>query len=825
MAGTYSRNVWVAFIFGLLLLFFVGFMISTAEQERAQIREVEAAEHKLKYLAVELKNHLQQKNYEFINDFLQNWGNELAEVNEVSLTSKNGFVLGHYKSTEAAEHIKEYQEEISYSYKGKATLKLRISEDEILAHGMRINAMLVTGFTLLAVFLYFMLNLLLRLRQSSGLLQQENKIRKATELALQEREQELQMTLYSIGDGIIATNADGKVTHMNPVAEKLTGWSEKQARGRSLLSVFNIINAQTREPVDNPVDKVLLNGEIVGLANHTVLVSKQGVEYQIADSAAPIKNVQGAVFGAILVFRDVTEEYRIQQELSSRENVQQQMLNGMMTFLAILDAEANILFVNKPALDLLELDLQQAVGKKLYDIGCWDYSKANRLIIKDDLEKSLITTVSARDIEAQIADGSLLWIDFHVNPIHDENGKLKYLIAEGRDITQRKNAEEQLRRSQKMEALGKLTGGIAHDFNNILGIITGYAEMLAIHLKQQPKLVKYVSEIQRSGERGARLTKKLLAISRNQQSETEIINLNDVLNDQLHMLEKTLTPKIRIIKELDEDVWLTETNRGDLEDAILNVCINAMQAMPGSGTLTLSTNNRKLHGVDAETLNLDAGEYIELSIADTGTGMDEATQARIFDPFFTTKDEGTGLGLSQVYGFVQSSGGAVKVYSELGRGSRIILLLPRKVVKKDMTMSPNAVNLHDVLGGDETILVVDDEAALRNLAQEMLTAKGYKVFVAESAVQAIEVLQQQPVELMLCDVIMPGMDGYGLANLVQQQFPGTRIQMLSGFSDDRHLKVIDEKLHAQLIKKPYKSVELLRRIRSLLDEGKAIAAK
>lgn len=825
MPDIFSRNAWIALNVGLVLLFYIGYMISSGDHERELAMDVKASYQKLDYLSVEMEKQLQQKNYQSIEDFLNHWGSELAEVDEVMLSSANGFVLGRYQSEDRAKNITQYQAEIDYSYTGKAILLLRISRDELFAYRARINALFVIGFMLIAAFLYYMLYTLLRLRKSEWLLQQENKIRKATEVALQQREQQLEMTLYSIGDGIIATDAGGKVTHMNPVAELLTGWDEQDAKGKALLSVFNIVNVKTRELVESPVERVLIEGEIVGLANHTVLISRNGDEYQIADSAAPIKDVSGKVFGAILVFRDVTEEYRVQQALADKETFQEQMLNGMLTFLAILNADGEVLFVNKSGLAIGgdAADLERMRGKKLYDIGCWNYSEKDRSIIKDDLEKSRTTNIRTRDIQIQSGDGSLIWIEFHINKINDDQGQLQYLIAEGRDITERKNAEEQLRRGQKMEALGKLTGGIAHDYNNMLGVIMGYAEMLASNLEQQPELAKYATEIYRSGERGARLAKKLLGFSRDRQAETEIVNLNDVLNDELHMLEKTMTPKISLRLELQNDLWLTEIDKGDLEDAILNVCINAMHAMPESGNLALTTKNLSLQGIDAEMLDLVPGDYVELSITDTGIGMDKTIQARIFDPFFTTKEDGTGLGLSQVYGFVKSTGGTVKVYSEPGKGSRVIFLFPRQMSIWDSKSELKKVDLEDVAGGKESILVVDDEAGLRNLAQTVLTQKGYKVFLAENADEALKVLEKEDIDLLLSDVIMPGMDGYMLANLVQQRFPEIKIQMVSGFSDNRHLKVIDEKLHQQLLKKPYISVDLLNRIRLLLDNESSTA--
>jgi len=386
------------------------------------------------------------------------------------------------------------------------------------------------------------------------------------------------------------------------------------------------------------------------------------------------------------------------------------------------------------------------------------------------------------------------------------------------DITEHKTQEEQLRRSQKMDALGKLTGGIAHDYNNMLGVVLGYSDILEDALKDQPKLVKYVREISRAGERGSKLTKKLLTFSKYKSSENKTVNLNSLLQDSKLMLEKTLTARINLIFNLAEGLWPVCLDMGDLEDAILNISINAMYAIEDNGKLTFQTRNEVINKEDAHQLQIDAGDYVLLSITDTGIGMSQEVKEKIFDPFYSTKGEqGTGLGLSQVYGFIQRSKGVIKVYSESGHGTRFTIYLPRQLENRSEEDKLEVESSYD-LNGNETILVVDDEPALTKLTTEILNQKGYRTLSANSSQQALTILEIETVDLLLTDVIMPEIDGYQLAEIVQKKYPNTKIQLASGFSDDRHKDIIDQSLHQNLLNKPYYSKTLLIRIRELLDE-------
>jgi len=352
----------------------------------------------------------------------------------------------------------------------------------------------------------------------------------------------------------------------------------------------------------------------------------------------------------------------------------------------------------------------------------------------------------------------------------------------------------------------------------MLGVISGYAELLEEELTEQPTLAGYAHQIYHAGERGARLTKKLLAFSRNKASEADVLNLNTLLRDQQHMLEKTLTVRIKLVLNLAKNLWPVWIDGGDMEDALLNMSINAMHAIEGNGQLTIQTRNEKISELEAKQLGLDAGDYVALTITDTGCGMDESTKERIFDPFYSTKgDKGTGLGLSQVYGFVERSDGAIKVYSELGQGTRFVFFLPRHCAGRQDYESKQMDSAVD-MSGSETILIVDDELALLDLTCNMLEQKNYRVFCAKSAKQALNILEQESIDLLFSDVVMPGMNGYQLVSIVQEKYPTVKIQLASGFSDDHHADMIDVSLQENLLHKPFSSQSLLKKIRELLDE-------
>ena len=419
------------------------------------------------------------------------------------------------------------------------------------------------------------------------------------------------------------------------------------------------------------------------------------------------------------------------------------------------------------------------------------------------------------------SDGSVFTGELLASRVNDENGRKLGFVGILRDITERKTQEEQLRRTHKMDALGQLTGGIAHDYNNMLGVILGYTELLDISLKNQSELEGYVKEISHAAERGVNLTKKLLSFSKSKVSEKETVDINTVLLNEKSMLGRTLTARIQLDFELQENLWPVSVDKNDLIDAIVNLSINAMHAIDGNGKLSYTTENQHISKIDAELLQLDENDYVLLSITDTGCGMNDDEKNKIFEPFYSTKGQmGTGLGLSQVYGFVQRSNGNIKVYSEPGNGTRITLYFPRSLddsFNEDESV-PDVLNTE--LKGTETILLVDDEPALLSLSSTMLSQKGYKVISANSGKEALDILKNETIDLMISDVIMPEMDGYELSSVVQEKYPQIKIQLVSGFNDNRHKQMTNENLYNNLIHKPFSSLTLLQRVRELLGPVK-----
>jgi len=767
-------------------------------------------------------------------------------------------------------------------------------------------------------------------------------------LILQERERNIAITLNSIGDAVITTDAEGNVTRMNPVAEKLTGWSFEEARNQTLQTTFTIIDVDTREPIANPVDRVINTGETVYLSNHTTLISRDGAEYQIADSAAPIRAGGDEIQGMVLVFNDVTEQYRLREASALIRRRYHALETVAPVGIFYTDKQGNCVYVNKKWSEITGISAQDAMGdgwikglhpddreavfarwNKLANDGVafgleYRFQQADdvRWVLGQALAEknengeiigyvgSITDITDRKEADETLAKSAKEWtfaMDFFEDAIYliDLEDKLIRAnqtfykmtgltpeFAIGRDIAEIlhpegeevpcpvclarrerrdevitmevdhpdnpagipiqitvqiiRNSEErplsvlmgirdlskirasearnvrlqhQLHQSQKMDALGKLTGGIAHDYNNMLGVVLGYAELLESALDGQPGLAKYAQKIHHAGERGAKLTKKLLAFSRKKASEEVRLNLNTLLQDEQHMLEKTLTVRIKLVLDLAEDLWSVWLDGSDMEDAIINISINAMHAMAGDGQLTIQTSNQIIGQVEAQSLGVTSGDYVLLCITDTGCGMNELIREKIFEPFFSTKGEkGTGLGLSQVYGFVQRSDGGIRVYSEQDHGTRFVLYFPRFCESAGEEQSAKDVSVPDFIG-NENILVVDDEPALLTLTGEILSEHGFNVFSAESANKALEILEQETIDILISDIIMPGMNGYQLAAMVREKYPAIKIQLASGFADDRNMGEIDKSLQQNLLVKPFNSQDLLQRIRELTGES------
>ncbi|TGD99341.1 hybrid sensor histidine kinase/response regulator [Methylobacterium nonmethylotrophicum] len=420
-------------------------------------------------------------------------------------------------------------------------------------------------------------------------------------------------------------------------------------------------------------------------------------------------------------------------------------------------------------------------------------------------------------------NGSTFWNALFISPVYDQAGELVYFFGSQLDVSRRRDAEEALRQSQKMEALGQLTGGIAHDFNNLLQVVVGYVDILQMGLEDPAtdprRMARAIDNIRSAAERATTLTQQLLAFARKQRLDGRAVNLNNLVEGMGDLAGRTLGDGIAVAAELGADLWNARLDPTQTEVALLNVLINARDAMPDGGTVTIRTEN---HVFDADELPSglpQPGRYVSVSVTDTGTGMPPEILARVMEPFFTTKEEGrgTGLGLAMVYGFAKQSGGTVVIESRTGHGTTVRLYFPMSDSEERPAPGPGHRGLQR--SGTETILIVDDRRDVAELARAILRDFGYTTLLATDGRQALELLDGgDRVDLLFSDLIMPGgMNGVMLAREARRRQPRLKVLLTTGYAEASLERTDAGGSEFEIINKPYRRMELARRVRALLD--------
>jgi PAS domain S-box-containing protein len=426
------------------------------------------------------------------------------------------------------------------------------------------------------------------------------------------------------------------------------------------------------------------------------------------------------------------------------------------------------------------------------------------------------------EVQWKRKDGTPLTVVVSGRPVRDSNGQIVFFEGMAENVTERRVLEEQLRQSQKIEAVGRLAGGIAHDFNNLLMLIKGYCELLLDHIGRDPNLRRYGEEIQRAADRATSLTQQLLAFSRKQVLEPKVLDLNHVVADMEKMLQRLLGEDVELAIHLAQELGHTKADPNQLEQVIMNLAVNARDAMPRGGKLSLETDNVELDAIYARAhAGARPGSYVMLAVSDTGEGMTPEVKARIFEPFFTTKEKGkgTGLGLSTVYGIVKQSEGYIWVYSEPARGTTFKVYLPRVDAPAEL---PERSRERARLRGTETVLLVEDEEGVRKVAREFLEEAGYTVLEARNGDDALQIaaMHTGPLHLLVTDVVMPRMSGRELAERLTKMKPDLRVLYISGYTDDAivHHGVLEAGV--AFLQKPFNRDALFRKVRDVLTPAR-----
>ena len=642
--------------------------------------------------------------------------------------------------------------------------------------------------------------------------------RKRAEEALRETKEYLENLIGYANAPIIVWDSQFRITRFNQAFEKLTGRRAADVIGKPLETLFPAASAESSMDL---IRKTLggTRWETVEIA----ILHLDGSVRTVLWNSANILGADGKTLVATMAQgQDISERKQVEEALSKSEMLNRSLVEHHTDRIFVKDRNSVYVTCNVNYARDLGVRPEQIVGKDDFAFHPWELAEKYRA---DD--QAVMAAGATKDIEERyFVAGEEGWVHTVKVPYRDNQGNVIGVLGTFEDITERKraeaerdNLEAQLVQAQKMEAIGQLAGGVAHDFNNILQAMVGYSSMLLDRLPEHDETHEFADEIAQGAERAAVLTRQLLAFSRRQLLEMEDLDLNEVVDGLTKMLRRIIAEDVEVEVMEGRRLDIVHADRGQMEQVLLNLCINARDAMPEGGVLTIGTENVVM---DSDYCDAHAwaspGRYVLLSVADTGCGMDAQTQARIFEPFFTTKElgKGTGLGLATVYGIVRQHQGMIQVYSEVGKGTTFKVYLPSS--KRTATMVRTKV-VGRARGGAETILVAEDDEPLRTLAARILESAGYTVLLAANGEEALGLFEKHTADIDLCllDVVMPKMGGKGVYDVLHQQHPRLRFLFSSGYSTNVIHTGFVLKEGIELIQKPYAPDALLRKVREVLD--------
>lgn len=609
--------------------------------------------------------------------------------------------------------------------------------------------------------------------------------------------------LESINDGILTVDEFGNVQSLNPAAESILGWLGSEALGQCISDMIPL------------ADEDLKPAELCALMEEVEDVLWEGVARRRDGTVCPVDvGISSMHYGGsrsfVWVIRDISERKRAEET----RLILSLAVDQNPAAVVVTNVEQMVEYINPRFSEITGYDSADIINQKLTVFE----SSPNDEVPEEKWRGAIAGDVWRGELKCVRKNGEPFWITLTISPVAGQDGTINHLVAIFEDITENRETQRALQQAQKMEVVGNLTGGIAHDFNNLLAVIIGNLQLLERRTKDDDRLQKMTKSALEAGFRGADLTRQLLAFSRRQELELKKFPVNELVAGMESLLRRTIGADIRITTQLTEDAGAVKSDSAQLESALLNLSINARDAMPEGGKLVIETSNVDLdHDYAAEHDYANTGPHVCISVTDTGTGIAPDVMKRIFEPFFTTKDvgKGTGLGLSMVYGFVKQSGGHINVTSEMGKGTRFSIYLPL-VEASGAHIDRFAQSADDMPTGSETILIVEDDRKVRETAAMLLEDLGYTVVSAASGPKALEALAVMgTVDLVFTDMVMPeGMNGHQLADRIREAFPKIKILLTSGYPRDAFK---DGRRYA-LIQKPYTHRDLAFRVRQTLAD-------
>jgi PAS domain S-box-containing protein len=649
------------------------------------------------------------------------------------------------------------------------------------------------------------------------------------EEALRQSVQRTRLILDNALDAVITMGPSGLISDWNAQAERMFGWSRAEAMGQQMSAT--IIPERYRERHEQGLKKFLATGEgpVLNMRIEISALHRDGHELPVELTISPARVGEHWTFSAFI--RDCTEQKKAEKALKLGEQALQaserrliQILETVPLGIIVSDEAGHFVFANAGAQKILGRGVVPGVAvAELAQVYQAYLAGTDQLypVDRNPLIRALAGEAATVD-DVEFHHGKqVISITAKGAPIVDHEGKIVAAVVALVDTTERRLLEAQLGQTSKMEAVGQLAGGVAHDFNNLLTVIMSYGSMLVERLEPGEDR-EDVQEIAAAADRAAGLTRQLLAFSRQQVMQPRVMDLNDVIGGIEKMLGRLIGEDVELQISLDPSIEAINADPGQLEQVLMNLVVNARDAMPGGGRLTITTSNSVLSAESTMgTLRAPDGEYVMLAVSDSGCGMTRAVQQRIFDPFFTTKEQGrgTGLGLATVYGIVKQSGGEIYVYSEINRGTTFKIYFPRFILGTELRSDD--VASAEPRRGSESILLVEDDSNLRTLVARVLKSRGYKVHVAPSGIEAL-VIASDPATLLdavITDVVMPGMNGRELVEKLLESRPDMGSLLMSGYTDDDVLRRGVLQGETAFLQKPFTPDQLARKVRAVLDRA------